>query len=260
MTNSQHPLHNQASIGLALGGGAVLGAAHIGVLRALAEFDIRIDYVTGTSIGSLVGSLFACGKGWEAIGEVASELSWMDISKMTFSRSGLLSNEKLGGLVRKTIGERTFADTDIPLALIATDIGTGDKHVLNEGPIDTAVMASTCIPGIFIPVKRDGLLLVDGGIVENVPIPTLRELGAEYIIGVNLNAHHGNRTPRNILEVLSNSFHYTLANATRFQVNEADILIEPDLSEFSFIDTDQVPDLIEAGYTTAREALERALH
>lgn len=156
-------------IGLALGGGAVLGAAHVGVLRALDEQNIKINYITGTSIGALVAALFAFGKTWKEIELIALELKWLDITSITLSKYALLTNEKLGELLIKHIGNRNIEDSEIPLAFITTDISNGEKIVLNKGPVTTAVMASTCIPGIFKPIEIDGKMLVDGGIAENVP-------------------------------------------------------------------------------------------
>ena len=146
-------MKNSSKIGLALGGGAVLGAAHVGVLRAMEEFDIEINYITGTSIGAFVAAFVAFGKKWPEIEEIASELKWMDITGVTLSKYGLLSNEKLGNLIIKHIGDKNIEDAEIPLAMIATDIETGEKVILDKGPVAEAAMASTCIPGIFKPVE-----------------------------------------------------------------------------------------------------------
>ena len=245
-------------IGLALGGGAVLGAAHIGVIRALEEMDIEISFVTGTSIGAFVGALYAFGYNSKKIEEIALKLSWMDISGLALFESGLLSNAKLGELLGESLGEKKIEDADIPLAVIATDITNGDKVVLDKGPVAQAVMASTCIPGVFGPVKFDDKLLVDGGIVENIPIDTVRNMGADYVIGVDLNANKTYFKPDSILDVIINSFHFTLKAAAKFQTEDADLLITPDLSKFNMVSTDQIKDLIEQGYKDAKEQLEKA--
>lgn len=244
-------------IGLALGGGAVLGAAHIGVLRALDEMGTRVKYVTGTSIGAFVGALYAGGLSWKEIETIALDLKWLDISRVRPSRFGLLSNEKLGSVIEKQLGELRFEDTEIPLAMVATDITTGEKVVLNKGGMATAVMASTCIPGLFAPVEINGRLLVDGGVVENVPLSPLPDMGAKFVIGVDLNARSERRRPQNIVEVLLNTFDFLLMNATRLQTRKADLLIEPDLSAFSMVDTDQVAELIEVGYNESLAALKK---
>ncbi len=242
-------------IGLALGGGAVLGAAHIGVLKALIEKEVRIEYVTGTSIGAFVAALFAFGKNWEEINEISCKLKWMDISSISLSKYSLLSNDKIGELLVKHIGEKNLEEASIPLAIIATDAGSGEKVVLKKGPVADAVMASTCIPGLFKPVKIDGRMLLDGGIVENVPIKTLRDIGAEFVVGVDLNAEHEYQEPQNILDVLLNSFHFIMQQSAKYQTQNADLLIKPNLSAFDRADTSQIEDLIQQGYEDANTIL-----
>ncbi|MEF8983724.1 MAG: patatin-like phospholipase family protein [Bacteroidales bacterium] len=242
-------------VGLALGGGAVLGAAHIGVLKALEELNISVDYIAGTSIGAFFSVFYAFDKPWNEIEEIALELEWMDISGISLSQYGLLSNEKLGELITKYIGDKKFTESSIPLAMIATNISNGKKIVLNKGSVADAAMASTSIPGIFKPVEIEGKLLVDGGIVENVPIHTLKDMGASYIIGVDLNAKHSYKKPENIIDVLVNSFHFTLQASTKLQTEDADLIIQPDLSSFNRSDMDQVEDLIEKGYTESIDKL-----
>jgi len=246
-------------VGLALGGGGALGAAHIGVLKALQEFEIRVGCISGTSAGALVASLYAFGKNWEALVEIAKQIKWMEISKLSLSRYGLLSNEKLGALLKENIGEASIEDALIPLAIVATDIATGEEVVLDEGDVAKAVMASSCIPGIYVPVEMGGRLLVDGGIVENVPVSPLRRLGADVIIGVNLNVGHRKHKPKNIVEVLLRSFDFMLKAATRLQAEWADLIIAPDLSEYSMYDMNRTEELLEEGYRAARRSLDEYL-
>ena len=235
-------------IGLALGGGAVLGAAHVGVLRAIKEKEIEIEFVAGTSIGAFVAAFFAFGKSWEDIHEIAADLKWLDISQIALSRYGLLSNDKMGTLIGEHIGKKQIQDAEIPLAMVATDIANGEKVVLDKGSVADAVMASTAIPGIFNPVEIGKKMLVDGGVVENVPIKTTRDLGAKYIIGVDLNAQDNIEKPSNILDVLLNSFQFMRQASSELQTEKADLMIKPDLSKFNRSNMDQVDDLMEKGY------------
>lgn len=244
-------------IGLALGGGAVLGAAHIGVLKALEENEVKIEFVTGTSIGAFVAALYAFGKNWQEISEISNQLKWMDISSISLSRYSLLSNEKFGELLVEHIGDKKIEEAHIPLAMVATDAGNGEKVVLREGSVAEAVMASTCIPGLFKPVNIRGRMLLDGGIVENVPVKTLRDLGAEYVIGVDLNAEYNYNQPENILEVLLNSFHFIMQQAAKLQTDGADLLIKPNLSSFGRADTSKIPELMEKGYEDALVVLDK---
>ena len=241
--------------GLALGGGAVLGAAHVGTLRAIDELDIKIKYIAGTSIGAFVAAFFAFGKNWKEIEEIASELKWIDITGISLSRYGLLSNEKLGELIIEHIGDKNIEDADIPLAMIATDVTSGEKVVLDKGSVADAVMASTCIPGIFQPVEINRKMLVDGGIVENVPINTVRKMGAEFVIGVDLNAKHTYDKPDNIIDVMINSFHFLIQQSDKLQTEDADLLIQPDLSKFNRSDMDQVEGLMKKGYEDSKKTL-----
>ncbi|MFO7889375.1 MAG: patatin-like phospholipase family protein [bacterium] len=244
-------------IGLALGGGAVLGAAHIGVLKALEEHNISISYISGTSIGAFIGAFYAFGKSWKEIEEITKDLKWLNVSGLSVPKLGLLSNKKLGDVIKDNIGDETIEQADIPIAIVATDITSGEKVVFKKGSVSTAVMASTCIPGIFIPVENNDRLLVDGGIVENVPVMPLKEMGADFIISVDLNAEHAHKKPENIVEVLLRSFDFILKSATKVQTEEADILIKPDLSPFNMVDMDQADDLIETGYTEAKKLLRK---
>jgi len=247
----------KGNIGLALGGGAVLGAAHIGVLKAIDETGIKVKYISGTSIGAFVAALYAFEKSWTEIKEIALELNWPDITGLNLSKMGLLSNEKLGKLITEHIGNKNIEESNIPLAIVATNISNGEKIILNKGSIADAVMASTGIPGIFIPTEIESKLLVDGGLVENVPVNTLKELGPDYLIGIDLNAKHTYQKPNNIIEVLLNSFHFMMLASAKLLTLEADLMIKPDLNEFNRSNIDQVEDLIEKGYEAAKKALKK---
>lgn len=243
-------------IGLALGGGAILGAAHIGVLGALEERKIEITSITGTSIGAFIAALYAFGVSPKEIEAKVADLNWLDAAGFTISRYGLLSNEKLGDLFKETVGDVQFKDAEIPLAVVATDIGACKKVVLKTGSVANAVMASACIPGIFIPVEIDGRLLVDGGLVENVPISPLKEMGEEMILGVDLNAKRKYQKPEDMIDVLANALDLAIDNATRIQTEEADILIAPELSAYNRADVEKIHDIVQEGYDAAKMILD----
>ena len=232
-----------------------MGAAHIGVLQALEEKEVTITHITGTSIGSLIAALYAFGKTVDEIKEIALDLKWINVSDISISKFALLSNEKLGKVLEEQIGDKNIEDAVIPLGIIATNISTGEMVVLDKGSVARAVMASSCIPGVFEPVEMDGMLLVDGGILENVPLQTVQDLGADYIVGVDLHAKYANERPKNILDVLINSFHITMMASSKLQTEVADLMIKPDLSGFNLTDTGQVKDLMKQGYEEANKAL-----
>lgn len=249
-------IRKQNKIGLALGGGAVLGAAHIGVLQALEEQEIKIDYIAGTSIGSFIGALLAFGKKADEIETVLNELSWFKVTDLSLSLFGLLTNHKLGEILTNAIGDVTFADALIPLAVVTVDISTGEKVVLTAGSIKEAVMASTSIPGIFHPIELDGRLLMDGGVVENLPIDTIKQMGAEKIIAVNLATEL--KKPQNIIDILINVLHISILNNKIQQYEDADVIIELHLSDFNRVDTNQVPALIQEGYKQSAQILKES--
>jgi NTE family protein len=250
-------LSGEEKIGLALGGGGVLGAAHIGVLKALEEFDLSVQAITGTSIGAFVAALYAFGRSWMDIREIARGINWLDASEISLSQYGLLSNEQLGDFIAEHIGEVTFDQAAVPSAMTATDITNGEKVILDQGDVARAVMASTCIPGVYEPVEIDRRLLVDGGMVENVPLSPLIDLDADYLIGVSLTERYLKKEPENILDVLLRSYYFSIEKTTEIQTDEADLLIKPDLGSFDLIDPGQVEELMEKGYVEARKKLSR---
>lgn len=247
-------------IGLALGGGAVLGAAHIGVLQALHEQEIEINAISGTSIGALIGALYAFGKSPDEIEEIALGVNWKKLSSFSLSRFGVLSNEKIGDIISEYFGDVSFCDAQISLNMVATDITTGEKVILGEGSVKEAVMASCCLPGLFIPVEIDGRLLVDGGLVENVPCRTLQEHDIDYTIAVDLNAKHSFKKPEGIVGVLLNTFDFIFNASTSLQLKSAECIIRPDLSRFNAINTSQIEALIEAGYEQTLQQLQEGEH
>ena len=247
---------SKKKVGLALGGGAVLGAAHIGVLKALEQKGYGVTHITGTSIGAFVAGLYAFGVSVEKLEEIAVDLDWLDITSFKFSQMGILTNKKIGDMICEILGEKNIEDSPIPLAMIATDISAGRKVVMDKGPLHTAVMASTCLPGIFIPVERDDYLLVDGVLCENVPITPLRDLGAIDIIAVDLTTNRSYKRPEDIVDVLSNTFDIGLNNMIKEQIEDDDVLfIQPVLSAYNKADTRKTEQLIEEGYKAAMDIL-----
>ena len=248
-------LRRNKKIGLALGGGAALGAAHVGVLRAFDELGLQISYISGNSIGAYAATLFAFGKTWQEQMELTTDMKWIEVSNISISKYGLLTNKKIGQKIIKAIGDEEFKNAVIPLAIVASNLNTGVKIILKEGKVANAVMASTAIPGVFRPVEIDGKLLVDGGIVENVPVSLLRDMGAELTIGVNLNGKRKYKKPENLFSVLINSYYTLIDNLSKVHTSKADLVIEPDLSAYSLIDTRNSKKLIEIGYVEAKKAL-----
>ncbi len=248
-------IRRNRKIGLALGGGAALGGAHIGVLRAFDELGLKISQISGNSIGAVVACLYAFGKNWQEIEEIAMEMNWMDVSNFSPSKYSLFSNKKLGEKLKEIIGDKEFNESQIPLSVVASNLNTGNKSILKKGKVIEAVMASAAIPGLFKPVEMDGALLVDGGLVENIPVSLLQDTRADIIIGVNLNARRSLRKPENWFGVMINSYYTLIDSLSKAYTTNADLMIEPDLSDFSLIDTKQTKELVEKGYEEAIKVL-----
>ena len=248
----------EKKLGLALGGGAALGAAHVGVLKAFHEKGLKAEAVSGTSIGAFVAAHLAFGTPYEKLEEIALDLDWLDVSGFKLSKMGLLTNKRLGKKILDEIGKVNIEDAEIPLCMIATDISTGEKVVLNEGPLHKAVMASSCLPGVFAPVEWDNeLLLVDGFLCENVPIKPLKEMGANTIIGVDLTTNRDYKRPDDIIDVLSNTFDIGLNNMIKEQLDDENITwIQPKLSAYNKADMRQAEQLIKEGYEATMKVLE----
>jgi len=245
-----------SKLGVALGGGAAYGAAHIGVLKAFQELDIKPKFISGTSIGAFVAAHYAFGTPVDELEDIGLDLDWLDITGFKLSKMGLLSNKRLGKKVLEQLGKVTIEEADIPLCMIATDICTSNKVVLNEGPLHRAVMASTCLPGIFVPVKWDDMLLVDGVLCENVPVSPLRELGAEDVIAVDLTTNRKYKCPEDIIDVMMNTFDIGLNNMIQEQLDDdRTLLIQPELSAYNMADTRKAETLIQEGYDAAMDAL-----
>ncbi|MCK4401777.1 patatin-like phospholipase family protein [bacterium] len=184
-------MRRHKKIGLALGGGAARGLAHIGVLNALKENNIPIDMIAGTSIGALVGACFAKDGKINTLEEIVLNIDWKQLAllvdpNLALLKKGFIHGEKIKELLRSIIGDIEFKDLKIPFRAVATDVTTGEEVVINSGSVAEAVRASISIPVLFTPVKFENKFLVDGGIVNPVPVSIARNMGAEFVIACNV--------------------------------------------------------------------------
>ena len=189
MINTFHKKISQAKVGLALGSGSARGWAHIGVIRALAEAGIRVDYVAGTSVGALVGAVYASGE-IDTLEEVVMQLDWKQIVyffDVVLPKSGLIDGKKVSVFIGNNVKKINIEDLPFPFCAVSTDLNTGDEAVMRDGDIIEAVRASISVPGIFTSVKKNGTILVDGGLVNPVPVSVARKMGADFVIAVDLN-------------------------------------------------------------------------
>lgn len=245
---------NGVKVGLALSGGSAVGIAHVGAVRALREADITIGSVAGTSAGAVVAACVAFEIPEERMVEVSRRLSWSNISDFGYSKLGLNSNKPVGKLIEELIGDVLIEDAPIPLAIVATDIDTGEKIVFRKGNLAEAVMASTCIPGFFVPVEIGGRRLVDGGIVENLPLPSLSRSRTDVRIGVDLGYWRTIHAAKNVLDVVTNSY----AILVRSQgggspaIRDDGIVVRPHLEGFTISDFKRMDELIDIGFRATR--------
>ena len=173
-------------IGLALGGGTAKGLAHIGVLEVLEKNNIKIDYLAGTSMGSVVAALYASGMSVKDIKKIALTTKWENLVDFTLPDKGILSGCKIEEFLRVILKGKKFKDLDIPLAVIAADVYNGEKVIFEKGDVASSLRASISIPSIFVPYEYNGRVLVDGGVVDPIPVETVRKMGADVVIAVDL--------------------------------------------------------------------------
>lgn len=247
--------NNRPKIGLALSGGSALGIAHIGAIQSLLENEIPIDFVSGTSAGAIAAAGVAFGIPVEKLIELSKKINWTEICQFGYSKMGLVSNEPLKNILIETIGDLRIEDSKIPLAIIATDIDTGKEFVFQKGKLAEAVMASTCLPGFFVPVKFKSRNLVDGGLVENLPFVSLKEMGAQVRIGIDLDYWGTYKKAKNIFDIFSNSLRLMIQRQRNVSIDESDIVIKPHLEKFSSSDFEKVDELIKAGYEATNKLM-----
>jgi len=244
-------------IGLVLGGGAVRGAAHLGVLEVLQREDIQPHCVVGVSAGAVVGAVYCAGVPFEELRHLAQELRWTSLGHLVWPRLGFSDSSKLETHLMELIGGRTFDQLSIPLAVVAADLMREEVIVLREGPVALAVRASCALPGVFTPVQWEGRLLVDGGLLNNLPVSVARDMGAEYVIAVDLLPPvQPDRLPRNLLEIWYLTC-YTLLRTAHEEGKQADCLIIPQVERFDWLDFSRVPHLIQRGREAAEAHMAR---
>ncbi len=258
-------------VGLALGGGGARGFAHIGVLEVLQEAGIPIDMIAGTSAGAVIGAIYAQGKDTTLMKNMFVGLDWKRLASLvdfTLPRSGFIKGRKVRNLLELILGgDVKFSDLKIPLACVATDIGTCEEVVIDQGSVLEAVRASISIPGIFTVVKWKGRYLVDGGLVNPVPVSVLRRAGADFVIAVNVQPDISERAYQaegrgrkglkepNILSVMIQSLQIAQCLRYRSCIESADIVILPRVGHIGVGEFHRAEECIVQGKLAAQESL-----
>ena len=246
---------SEKMLGLALGGGAYRGVAHLGVLKVFEEEGLKPGFLSGTSSGGLAAAFYAFGMPLDEIRDLADKLHWLSVSTLNVPRLGILNNSELGRFVDKHLGQKNIEESPIPLALVACDISTGEKIVLKKGGLSKALMATTCIPGVFSPVQDGKQMLVDGAIVENVPISVLTEMGAQVRVGVSLGSESF-RKPENLIQVIINAINIATEQSSLISDTKNDFILRPQLESYGFLDSGNSLQLFAEGYRSGMMALE----
>jgi NTE family protein len=248
----------RAGIGLALGGGFARGFAHLGVLQVFEQHQIPISHIAGTSVGSILGAAYASGAPLVRIIETCRTLRLRDIARWRVSRLGLASNHRLANLIERVFDSRHFENLRIPLAVVATDLTSGEPVVFTQGNLVDAIRASCAFPGLFEPVEIGTRCLADGGLVAPVPTHAARELGASIVIGVSVGLQDGHRgAPTNIFQVVSRAVNAAQKHQLEIWERYADLVLRPDVQSLAWDDFDRADEAIAAGAAAARRALPR---
>jgi len=246
-------------VGLALSGGAARGFAHLGVLKVLAEHQIPLDFISGTSAGSIVGAAIACGLNVAEIIEIGKKMTWFKVSGFPYSTKGLLSNAPMGELLRKNLPFQNIEDLPIPFAAVACALETGEEVVFKDkGDLPTAIRASCAIPGVFVPVEHEGKNLIDGGVTSLVPAKAVKKMGAEIIIAVDVNACGATywNSPTTFLGVLFQSTMLLLRTAGKSQHYRADVVIVPQIAHLRPDEIGKMDEFIRLGEEAALEKID----
>ncbi len=264
--NSAHRSLNESSeapsgrsgVGLALGGGFARGFAHLGVLQVLEENHIPVSHIAGTSVGSILGAAYASGAPLANIISTCRTLRFRDIARWRVSRLGLASNQRLGALIERVFKSRQFETLRIPLAVVATDLTSGEPVVFRQGNLVDAIRASCAFPGLFEPVQIGTRCLADGGLVAPVPTRAAREIGATSVIGISVGMQDGHRgVPTNIFQVVSRAVSAAQKHQLEIWERHADLVLRPDVQSLAWDDFDRAEEAIQAGAAAARRALPR---
>ncbi len=246
-------------LGLALGGGAARGFAHVGVIQVLEEAGIRPELVAGTSAGSLVAALYASGRNGQQLEQVASsmeEAAFADWTLPIFNR-GLLRGEALARYVNAQVGHKPIEGLALPLGIVATDLATGQGVLFRRGDAGTAVRASSAVPAVFLPVKIGAHEYVDGGLVSPVPVRYARQMGAEVVIAVDISSAPEGNASGDPLHLLLQTFAIMGKSINAWELRDADVVVRPQLAGMGSADFAGRRRAIQAGRVAMQAALPR---
>ncbi|MGD6816293.1 patatin-like phospholipase family protein [Metabacillus sp. 84] len=246
----------EPKIGLALGSGGARGFAHLGVIKVLTDEGIPIHMIAGSSMGALVGSFYAAGLEIKSLYQIAAAFKRSYYLDVTIPKMGFIAGEKIKGLIRAFTKGNNIEDLNIPLAIVATDLCTGEKVVFKKGPVAEAVRASIAIPGIFVPETVNGRMLVDGGVVDRVPVSVAREMGADIVISVDVSVVKKQESITSIFDVIMQSLDIMQDELVHHRALASDIMLRPKVAKFSSRSFTNIQEIMMSGEAEARSNLE----
>ena len=225
---------NRPKIGLALGSGGARGFAHLGVIKVLVENNIPIDYIAGSSMGSLVACFYGAGIDIESLYKLSTAFKRKYYLDFTVPKMGFIAGKRVKELIRIFTKGKNLEELMIPVSVVATDLLSGEKVVFKEGPIDDAVRASISIPGIFVPEKVNGRLLIDGGVVDRIPVSVVKEMGADIVIAVDVSRVKTDTEITSIYDVIMQSLDIMQMELVENRQIASDVMIRPNVEMFQF--------------------------
>lgn len=249
-------IFTKKKVALVLGGGSARGLAHIGALKVFQRENIKFDLVVGTSIGAFIGAHYALGNDLKVAEDIA--LTFKAAESMDFvipPTLGLIKGNKIYEVIKVALGDKTFSDLKMPLAVVAADIENGEEVIFTEGLVRDAVRVSCSYPGIFVPQRIDGRLLVDGGIINTVPVSVARRMGADIVVTVDVGFCVQSGEIKNLFGIILQTYQIMGDELNRYQSKDADIIIRPDLTGIDQISFAKAAVAIESGERAAMEKL-----
>ncbi|WP_457323732.1 patatin-like phospholipase family protein [Roseateles sp. P5_E11] len=249
------PAPKPPRIGLALGGGAARGFAHIGVIQVFEENGIKVDLVAGTSAGSLVASLYASGKTGKEMQTLAETMDEGAITDWSFPLRGLIRGEALARFIRDKTGGKNIEQMVVPLGIVATDLSDGSSILFRSGDTGTAVRASSAVPAVFQPVRIGQREFVDGGLVSPVPVRFAREMGAQLVVAVDITSPPEKDPPGDAFRMLMQTFSIMGRSINMFELRDADVVIRPRLDGVGSADFTARRRAVQAGREAAQAIL-----
>lgn len=244
-------------IGLALGSGGARGFAHLGVIKVLKEEGIPIDFISGSSMGALVACFYAAGLDMNHLYKLSSSFKRKYYLDFTVPKMGFIAGKKVKDLIRIFTHGKMIEELDVPVAIVATDLMSGEKVIFKKGPIADAVRASISIPGVFIPEKINGRLLVDGGVVDRIPVSVVKEMGAEFIIAVDVSHVKTNTEITSIYDVIMQSIDIMQMELVDHRMIASDIMIRPRVEKYNSRAFTNIEDIILIGEEAARNNIDK---